>query len=316
MNEKLRNKIILYRFDEHNLAFHYWKKAFIEENIQSPLDLFHVDAHADMGRPSTFRESLYVPLEHDPLKYHKRFASKELNIQNFIYPAVLGGLVRNVYFFFPRWRNFKPMRSRIQIGSAFGEGKIIKYPPRLARGAHQATITRAIPDLTRFSFVSGLIERMPHRRKVILDIDLDYFACQDSIQNKWEYKLEITPSQYRDRGFFLRDETIGFSGLRFAFKKLKRRHVAIVSMRKVPEKAHMPSHQEIRESVDLLVSTLRRRSILPVVITLCRSRISGYCPKKYGKFIENLLLKKLSEIYSLEIDGSISPPKSKTGKTS
>lgn len=36
------------------------------------------------------------------------------------------------------------------------------------------------------------VDRMPKNRKVILDIDLDYFACRDSILNQMSYELEIT----------------------------------------------------------------------------------------------------------------------------
>ncbi len=255
-----------------------------------------------MGRQRIFRNSIYSPAGLEALSYFEKFSKEELNIQNFIYPAILNGLVRNVYFFFPEWRKFKSARTTIQVGSVFGEGKIIKYPTWLNRNAHQAAVDKALPDLKKFSFLSRPIDQMPRKRQVILDIDLDYFACRDSVQNNWEYRLEITSEQYRRKEAFLKDKTIRFSGLEFTFKKNKRQPVVIIAFRKIPEKAYKPDFDEIRKNLDILIRTLSERAIRPAVITLCRSRISGYCPAEYVRFIEDDLEKKLAKIYSLRIN--------------
>lgn len=295
--------IPIYRFDEHNEAFFYWQKARHEGVLPGPLDLFHVDAHADMARPSEFRTPLHLAERDDvnPLEYFRTFTRDELTIANFIYPAVLGGLVRNVHFIYPAWRKFKPHRSKIRMASVFGEGKIIKYPAWLARDTHPQAVSKALPDLKAFSYISYPVERMPHNRTVIMDIDLDYFACRDSVQNNYHYRLNITPDQYRNKDAFLADPTIPFSRLEFAFREDGGHHSVSISFRKAPDQTHLPGRDEIDRDIAALVDTMVARKIRPALITLCRSRISGFCPAEFVAPIEDALLKKLAAAYPIRL---------------
>lgn len=304
MLKRKNSKIPLYSFNEHNKSFYYWQKARFEGILNSSVDLFHIDAHNDMNKPYRFRKSLYPPHGSDSLAYYEKFSYEELNIANFIFPAVLSGIVKNVYFFYPEWRNFKPAQARIQIGSVFGEGNLLKYPTWIASGRQKKTVDKALPDLKKFIYKASLIDRMPRNRKVILDIDLDYFACRDSVQNNWKYRLAITPEQYQQADSFLQDETIPFSGLEFRFELERQQPTVLISFQKSDDKAYLPDKKDIAKVVDLLTNTLISRSIRPVVITLSRSCISGYTPIEYVDYIENLLLKKLSGIYSLQIFNS------------
>jgi hypothetical protein len=296
-------EIPVYRFDEHNEAFFYWRKARHEGLFIAPLDLFHIDAHADMARPSEFRTPLHLAdeAEVDPLEYYRAFSRDELTIANFIYPAVLGGLVRNVHFIFPAWRKFKPHRSRVRIASVFGEGKIIKYPAWLARDTHPRAVDKALPDLKTFSYLSHPADRMPRRRAVILDIDLDYFACRDSVQNKYQYRLEITRDQFMNRDAFLTDPTIPFSRLEFAFRDEDGRCSVAVAFQKTPDQVHLPDADEIRREVDGLVDTIVERKISPRLITICRSRVSGFCPAELAGSIEERLLQKLADAFPIRL---------------
>lgn len=301
--------IPVYLCDEHNEAFFYWQKARREAVFSGPLDLFHVDAHADMARPSEFRTPLHLADRDDvdPLEYYGRFARDELTIANFIYPAVLGGLVKNVHFIYPAWRKFKPRRSKIQIASVFGEGKIIKYPAWLARDTHAQTVNKALPDLKAFAYISQPAERMPGKRTVILDIDFDYFACRDSVQNTYEYRLSITPDQYRNRDAFLADPTLSFSRLEFAFQEDDGRHSVVISFRKGPDQTHLPGQDEIDREVTALVDTLVAHKIKPALITMCRSRISGFCPTEYVAPIEAALLNRLAAAFPIRLAEVASP---------
>ncbi len=61
--------IPLYLFSEHNEAFYYYHKAKYEDYIRQPMDLFHVDAHNDMGFPKVFKKPLYYSPQNPNNKY-------------------------------------------------------------------------------------------------------------------------------------------------------------------------------------------------------------------------------------------------------
>ena len=281
----------IYVFDEHNEAFYYWHKAKSDGILGEPLDLFHLDAHDDMNRTEEFQKSVYGPVkpgEDSCLDYYADFVKTELDIANFIWPAVLTKIARNVYFVFPEWRRTKSIKRRMNISSAFGEGKIIKYnlevdettDPRFRKG---------YPDLTVFFYSQQKVENIPKNRRAILDIDFDYFACRDSVQNQFSYELETTENQFLQKEAFLGQKSLRFSGLEFQFSKKDGRHFVQVGPQKVKENVHLPEKEEIRAAVRNTFNVLRARRVRPAVITLCRSCLSGYCPADYTDFIESEL---------------------------
>jgi len=289
----------IYCFNEHNEAFYYWHKFRIENDCHLALDLVHVDAHEDMARPSSFSESLYPADQHQALmlEYYYQFATRQLRIGNFIYPAVLSGAIKNVHFVYPKWRDFKPLRRFFSVSSAFGEGKIIKYGLPFRKNGNPL-LKKSFPDLKRFMFQCGEAKHLPHNRTVILDIDLDYFACCDSISNNVSLELEISSSQYANRELFLQNKSLPFSGLQFTFSKRGDQCYAQIELRKIPDAGHRPSDHEIEEEIDSLIATLIRKKIKPAAITICRSCDSGYCPSSAGQFIEPLLTQKLQASFS------------------
>jgi hypothetical protein len=107
------------------------------------------------------------------------------------------------------------------------------------------------------------------------------------------YELEITEGQFLEKAGFLREKTLPFSGLEFSFIKKNGRHYVQVAHKKVKDISHLPPKEEIEDEINRLVSTLKSRKVQPVVITICRSMISGYCPEDYYEFIEKKLKNKL-----------------------
>jgi hypothetical protein len=290
-------KPAIHVFDEHQEAFFFWHKARNDGDLREPLDLFHIDAHDDMSRTDHFQKSVYSPVKPgDPgyLEYYREFSKSELDISNFIRPAVLGRLVRNVYFIFPGWRTFKPGRTTTNICSAFGEGKIIKHGLDIKKDIDPRA-GLAYPDLTTYLYSRRPLEKIPKSRRVILDIDLDYFACRDSILNYLEFELEITKEQSGKKEPFLEDPTLRFSGLEFRFMEKDGRNYVRIGHRKTKEKAHLPPREEIGAEIAATVQTLRGKKTRPAVVTLCRSCISGYCPREYSEFIEGELLRLLGD---------------------
>jgi len=293
--------IPVYVFDEHNLAYYYWHKAKYEKVFKKPLDLFHIDAHEDMGCITKLDQSIYSDdAREKALEYHRKIAQECLGNGFFILPAVLNGLVKNVYFIFPQWRNCKAQKKQFNIASAFGEGKIIKHNLMLGKDPDPLT-SSTCPDLTPYRFTRCPAEKMPVNRKVILDIDLDYFACRDTILNHMQYELEITKEQFLKRNeTILSDNTLAYSGLDFTFSTRAGRYYATVSHRKIKEISHLPSEDEIAYEITKLVQTVKSKKVQPAMVTICRSSTSGYCPREYSRFIEEKLLQELESLYSID----------------
>jgi len=291
---KHKTIIPVFCFNEHNEAYYYWHRARTHGHFTKALDLVHVDAHEDMGLPPVFSESIYPQKQSDAsrLKFYHRFASNQLTISDFILPAILSGVIRNVYFVYPKWRKFKPIRKKHTICSAFGEGKVLKTRVKPKKSDHPL-VNKAYPDLTPFYYITGRVEQLPKNRKVILDIDLDYFACRDSITNQMSYELEITQEQFKQKELFLKDKTLPFSGIEINFFQRNGRFFARIERKKTTEKSHFPSEDEIEHEIESLVSVLIEKKIKPSVVTICRSCDSGYCPEEMSRFIEPLLIQKL-----------------------
>lgn len=287
----------VYVLDEHNEAFYSWQLARIDGYLTGPVDLFHIDAHDDMGRPARFGRSIYFhgPSLEAELEYYMEFSRAELNIANFIFPAILAGLIRNVYFIYPKWRKFKPARRKWSICSAFGEGVVLKYGIH-SDAANNPMVTKAFPDLKTFSYFKEEAPKLPQNREVILDIDLDYFACRDSTYNHMAYELEITGEQFQNKDIFLSEKTMPFSGFEFSFSENEGRYFARIERKKGIELFHLPTEAEIEHEIDTLVEVLKGKRIKPSVVTICRSCNSGFCPAEYSRFIERHLIEKIQPL--------------------
>lgn len=80
----------VYIFDNHNHAFYFWSRALSEGRFEKGALLVHVDQHKDMREPTAYIDS--VENEAEVFEY----TNFELNVGNFIKPALRLGLFRDV----------------------------------------------------------------------------------------------------------------------------------------------------------------------------------------------------------------------------
>lgn len=69
-----------------------------------------------------------------------------------------------------------------------------------------------------------------------------------------------------------------FARMRFAFRKQGSTYWVKVKHRPSPDDSHIPSLTEIEVEIQRLVDALIQAKLAPRIITVCRSRHSGYCP--------------------------------------
>ncbi len=84
----------IFIFDNHNHAFFFWLAGFQQGKIKPGLPLVHVDQHSDMRTPQKWPSfSLNKTMD---LKEVFRYTNYQLNVGNFIQPALHLGLFSEV----------------------------------------------------------------------------------------------------------------------------------------------------------------------------------------------------------------------------
>ncbi|MEY3556348.1 MAG: hypothetical protein RLZZ580_2405, partial [Cyanobacteriota bacterium] len=141
-------------------------------------------------------------------------------------------------------------------------------------------------------------------KTVVVDIDLDYFSCDNQAGEVWE--IEVSKETYES---FLNNP---YDPIRIKLggtAKMKEKngksyfYMQRPIMESVLEKdrALKVSQAEILERIEKFSTFLIENKIQPKLIDICRSRLSGYTPGDQWQFIESNLIKKLQDIYPVEV---------------
>lgn len=285
--------IPLYIIEEHHEAYYAWyhavSKGFLpdENNI-----LVHVDHHDDFVC-GNYSHDFTVPLKTLEERIHFTYGS--LGIATFIVPAIYDRL-------FDKILNFKSAKT-IEAE----EKRIVIF----AKTPHILDIKKYIPFIhkryegnpnSKYRFVDYAelsLEKIYPEKPWVLDIDLDYFYCDDSLSTGKRPLAEITKEEY-DRYQseryhpmkILADRVIEYSEENGKY---------YLSMNLTSQTGTTADENQIDERLDAFAQWLSNIDLAPAVIDICRSRFSGYCPADKWEKIERGLLERLKKIYTLDL---------------
>jgi hypothetical protein len=292
-------KMHVFLVEEHHEVFPVWHYALKRDLFRAAArnTLLHVDAHADMTATPYTRP---IPELSAPLSAVREFTFGQLTIDSFILPAVYQKLFYEICWLGPEGAAAK------RVGLPLNEKKY--FYARTFREQGRTLIVNEDPfrgfsdkpwqDRVPFCF-HRMSQDLPFAPEgtVILDIDMDYFACSRLLDTS--LRLEITASEFH------RCSTEKYTRLLHYRHVLEERDGRFY-IRFTPRSDILDSHKEtisqenILSSVHRFIEYLRKNGLQPAFITLCRSRHSGFTPEGAWRLIEESLLDGLSELFETE----------------
>ncbi|MGA2019011.1 MAG: UPF0489 family protein [Candidatus Sulfotelmatobacter sp.] len=295
MTQTQSNPIPLVTVEEHHEAFYVWNYAVRKGWLTaSGNTLLHADSHSDLALPRLRR-----PLDSiGDLADLAEFTYEELNIGNFIWPSVYLGLFSRVLWVRYRHKLTEGGWQSIMIGTK----NHYKTDFFTASSLH-ATPYAAATDVRRIEYSPVTTQEcIKTDQPVVVDIDLDYFCCNEYPQLP-VLEVETTKAEYErfthDPYHFLRIQCGKVSVIardeRYFFVYDDFPH------RDDQELLCSPIDQsQVQERIIDFINYLRSYSILPPLIVICRSVFSGYTPRQHSSFVEESLTQQLGELYSLQ----------------
>ncbi len=282
--------------EEHNEAFYVWMKAYRDGLIAPGNLLLHFDDHADFRYPVLDTSICEVMNMTGDATAH--FVRAELNIDSFIVPAIYLGLINS--FCWVRQDIEKTVTQSLFARTFNNEGKYFL----------QGIAKNGLPDekCVPFQYIktgaegfSVLDNNNISAQDVLLDIDLDYFSCCENPYVQNEVVIEITEQEYND---FLQNRYhyLHFVTARVEAVQYNQSYFYVLNgvAERYPSKREVDENEIIRR-IGKLVNDLAEKRIEPSLITICRSRHSGFTPRHQWQFIESNLLSALGMLYDTDV---------------
>ena len=291
--------IPLYKIEEHNEAFYCWKDAIGKGYLDAEGNLLlHVDHHDDMEAGGYFHD-FCKKLE--SLEEAEDFTYNCLGIADFIIPAIYEGM-------FHVMLNMKalravPWRGEEMLVKRFGSNTLVKqaYIPFL-----HAQKKREQEDGYAFytyyeGSLCGLPEELELNRKLVLDIDLDYFCWDDSLATTAPKRIEITKEAYTD---YMSDRYHPFRILPRRLLTASEVDGRFYLTYQEPDTFETQADAErVEKRIHRFLEWLKQADIQPCMIDVCRSARSGYLPADWAEFVEGKVMEGLAALYEMEEQG-------------
>ncbi|UKB86353.1 UPF0489 family protein [Chryseobacterium sp. MEBOG06] len=257
-------------------------------------DLLHFDDHSDMSPP---RLNTVLTFDHlKTIEKVKEFTYSELGIASFMLPAVYLEIVNNIFWF---KIDRKPEETFDMFLKSYQDDDRF-----LITGKKETLLPHQISKSTQYYQYHKLslsdTDKVFTSNKVLLDIDLDFFSCIDNPYHEKDVVIEITEEEYNS---FLSNK---YHYLRFITNNIEAVEnkgsyfYVINNHRFIYPSPREVSQEEILTRINSFKNYLITKNITPELITICRSRFSGFTPENQWEFIEKSLLEALSDVYNIE----------------
>jgi hypothetical protein len=156
------NKTNVFVFHNHNMAYYCWKKAFLDGKIGKGNLLLHFDSHRDLKIPG--KKELE---DFDKQESLEKYAAEKLWITDFIFPAIKEEIIDEVVW-------VEPEHMELGIGPKLLK-KVFFDVERVG-----FSLKEGIPITTIRA--EDILDNIKDK-KILLDIDIDYFSCTENPKN-------------------------------------------------------------------------------------------------------------------------------------
>ncbi len=279
--------------EEHHEAFHVWHRARLAGWIApSGNTLLHVDEHSDWDFPRLTRPILSPDAAREEAL---AFTRDELHIGNFIWPAVYLDTFSQVLWCRANLVKEHPSNRMFIVAADEQKRQFLT-----GRTPH-ATVSIGFgdPHFVHYQMIPLSHEPEP-MGPVTLGVCLDFFSG-------WVYpkpvgaEIEVTAAEaqrFRDNPYhFLRLSP----GSRAALEERDGAWFIVFNQYGYEEWPRLRVDEaEIDRRVERMCEMLARRPLDMRLITIPRSRLSGYTPMDQWEHIENRVLEGLSKLYLIE----------------
>jgi hypothetical protein len=281
-------------FEEHNEAFFVWHQAKKNGWIASSGNtLIHIDEHSDWNYPRLTQpilegnESSEVALD---------FSRNQLNIGNFIWPAIYQKTFDQVLWCKASYMKEHPASRMFIIktnehGYEFVTGMTTQDFVSIGHGSPSFVHYQKIP----------LSHQITVKAPVVISICLDFFSSWVFPKTK-NSEIEISQREAEkfknDPYHFLKLTT----GSRVDLIYKHDQPFLMFNQYEYEEWSRLKvSPEEIDNRIDKLLHMISKPEIDIKLVTISRSRLSGYTPDDQWEFIEQKLIDKMSEIFDIKI---------------